>query len=145
MSVRVVYSKSLGVKYKASVCSKAFILYAIITLLTFVLPFLFCYRSNGNRFYIFYVDRKRNKLLKHLRFSGLWLKYEKYREQPRVRFKLQYLLYAETSDPASPLVCGNFPRTLKTTDACSTIKVPPTVMFYIFLFFLFFIIITIRL
>lgn len=52
MSVRVVYSKSYGVKYKASICSKAFILYAIITLLTFILPLLLCYRSNG-KFYIF--------------------------------------------------------------------------------------------
>ncbi|VVC26800.1 Hypothetical protein CINCED_3A003909 [Cinara cedri] len=100
MSLRVVYSKSFGVKYKAPICSKAFILYAVITLLTFILPFLFCYRSNG-----------------------LWLKYETYREQPRVQFKLQYLLYAETSDHTSPLICGNFPRTLQITDACSTIKV----------------------
>lgn len=100
MSVRVVYSKSFGVKYKASVCSKAFILYVVITLLTFTLPLLFCYRS-----------------------SGLWIKYEKYREQPMVQFKLQYLLYAETSDPTSPLICGNFPRTLKTAGFCSTIKV----------------------
>lgn len=47
MSVRVVYSKSFGIRYKASVCSKAFVLYLVITLLTFTLPFLFCYRSNG--------------------------------------------------------------------------------------------------
>ncbi|XP_025420667.1 transmembrane protein 231-like [Sipha flava] len=100
MSVHVVYSKSYGVQYKASICSKAFILYVVIMLLTFFLPFLFCYRSNG-----------------------LWLKYEKYREQPRVRFKMQYLLYVETSDPMFPLICGNFPQTLKTTGFCSIIKV----------------------
>lgn len=57
------------------------------------------------------------------KFSGLWLKHDRYREQPWVRFKLEYLLYAETSDPAGPLICGNFPRTLNNAGFCPTIKV----------------------
>jgi len=123
MSVRVVYSKSFGVKYKASVCSKAFILYVVITVLTFTLPLLICYRSSGNRLNNIFTSNIATGYYFVLLFSGLWIKYEKYREQPMVQFKLQYLLYAETSDPTSPLICGNFPRTLKTTGFCSTIKV----------------------
>jgi len=122
MSVRVVYSQSFGVKYKASVCSKAFILYVVITILTFTLPLLFCYRSSG-RLNTIFTSIIATKYYFLLLFSGLWMKYEKYREQPMVQFKLQYLLYAETSDPMSPLICGNYPRTLKTTGLCSTIKV----------------------
>lgn len=125
MSVYVVYSKSFGVKYKSSICSKAFILYAIISLLTFILPFIFCYRSNGklNIFTLFRIASQCTIFILKFKISGLWLKYEKYREQPRVQFKLQYLLYAETSDPTSSLICGNFPRTLNTIDFCSTVKV----------------------
>lgn len=128
MSVRVVYSKSFGVKYKASVCSKAFILYVVITLLTFILPLLFCYRSSGNILNNIFTSTIATRYYFLLLFSGLWIKYDKYREQPMVQFKLQYLLYAETSDPTSSLICGNFPRTLKTTGFCPTIKV-----YYIYL------------
>jgi len=137
MSVCVVYNKKFGVKYKTSICSKAFILFAIITALTFTLPFLFCYRSNGTRVFILKILHVRRPLLwlfsRTLSFSGLWLKHETYREQPRVRFKLQYLLYVETSDPISPLVCGTSPRALDATSAfCPTLKVYAVVLFFVF-------------
>ncbi|XP_050525505.1 transmembrane protein 231 [Daktulosphaira vitifoliae] len=100
MSVFEVYKQSLSVKYKASLCSKAFLLYLVIVLLTFFLPFLFCYKSHG-----------------------LWLKYDKYLEQPEVEFKFEYLLISETSDPLVPLICGIYPEKVITTGFCPMIKV----------------------
>ncbi|XP_050441968.1 transmembrane protein 231-like isoform X2 [Adelges cooleyi] len=44
-------------------------------------------------------------------------------EQPTVQFKLEYLMIAETSDPMAPVICGNFPNTIKTTGFCPIIKV----------------------
>lgn len=126
MSMFVVYSRSSGVKYKASVCSKAFILYVVLTLLTFTLPILFCYRSNGKLYIVLWFICNTVDYYFTLHFSGLWLKYDRYRELPRVEFKLQYFLYAETSDPMSPLICGNFPQhfhTLETKGFCSAVKV----------------------
>ncbi|KAK6619054.1 hypothetical protein RUM44_003436 [Polyplax serrata] len=93
-----VYAQPVKLKYKSTVCSKSTVFAFFTTVLSFLLPLLVGYRS-----------------------QGFWLRNAEYREQPTIQFKHDYLMYIETDRPDRPILCSNLPFT-KEFDRCSVIK-----------------------
>ncbi|CAH0393075.1 unnamed protein product [Bemisia tabaci] len=84
MGFYIAHSEPATIKYRSSYCSKASMTIVITTVLTIVFPFLLSYRSHG-----------------------FWLKHDTYREHPLIRFKYEYLLFLETQNFDSPIICSS--------------------------------------
>ncbi|GIY23565.1 transmembrane protein 231 [Caerostris darwini] len=76
MAIYEIFSHSLAIKYKTTICSKATCICIVINLLTYICPFIISYYS-----------------------QGFWKKIDIYREQPDVSFKHKMLLLLETKSP----------------------------------------------
>ncbi|EEB16883.1 conserved hypothetical protein [Pediculus humanus corporis] len=98
MAVCEVYAQTVKFKYKSTICSKSTIFSILSTILSFLLPFLIAYRSHG-----------------------FWMKHSVFREQPKIRFKHDYVVFIETDKPNKPILCSNLPLT-QDFDRCSMIK-----------------------
>ncbi|XP_073986513.1 transmembrane protein 231 [Rhodnius prolixus] len=103
MVLYVIFSDSVQTIYKTSVCSKATFIIYFINILTFFIPFLVAYRT-----------------------QGLWLKMDTYREQPDVNFMYEYFIMLETNKIESPVICTTFKvlsSAIEEFNGCPVIKV----------------------
>ena len=50
------------------------------------------------------------------------MKHSVFREQPKIRFKHDYVVFIETDKPNKPILCSNLPLA-QDFDRCSMIKV----------------------
>ncbi|XP_060933325.1 transmembrane protein 231 [Limanda limanda] len=86
MAFYEVYSHPALVRYRTSVCSKASVFLLLVLGLTYIVPLLVAYRS-----------------------QGFWIKASSYEEQPLVRYQYQVLLVAATG-PRDHLAWSTYPN-----------------------------------
>ena len=71
-----VFTYPVSTTYKSTLCSKVTVFFIVITALSYVLPLLIAYRS-----------------------QGFWQKVDTYEEQPDVHFEHEIIVLLETADP----------------------------------------------
>ncbi|XP_057671454.1 transmembrane protein 231-like [Diorhabda carinulata] len=102
MVVLEVFTKSIKIKYKSTLVSKATFVALIIWSLRIILPFLIAYKT-----------------------GGLWLKSDKHFEQPEINILGDYILIGEAYNAEKPIICstyGFYKKYLIDLDRCSSIK-----------------------
>ena len=71
-----VFTYPVSTTYKSTLCSKVTVFFIVISALSYVLPLLIAYRS-----------------------QGFWQKVDTYEEQPDVHFEHEIIVLLETADP----------------------------------------------
>ncbi|XP_047452694.1 transmembrane protein 231 [Mugil cephalus] len=87
MAFYEVYSHPALIRYKTSVCTRATLFLVVVLCLTYIIPLLVAYRS-----------------------QGFWIKRSTYEEQPVVRYQYQTLLVAVTSTQGDYVAWSTFPH-----------------------------------
>nr|CAI5862383.1 unnamed protein product [Callosobruchus analis] len=103
MVVLEVFSKSIQIKYKSTLLSKAALVKVVTALTSIILPFVLAYKS-----------------------GGFWLKNVNFHEQPKVTLDGSYIFLAYTDNQSNPIVCSNvqfYENTFKNLDFCYAIRI----------------------
>nr|CAH7721625.1 unnamed protein product [Callosobruchus chinensis] len=103
MVVLEVFSKSIQIKYKSTLLSKAAFIKIVTALTSIVVPFLLAYIS-----------------------GGFWVKNINFHEQPKVTLDGSYIFLAHTDNQSNPIVCSNiqfYENAFKNFDFCYAIRI----------------------
>jgi len=110
------YSESIRVVYLSKACSAAAFINALFILTSIIAPYVIIYKTQGNEciiiIYVFNSFQFNYLIYSYCNFYlGLWVRLERYQEQPKVMFKHDALLILETinaENKVHPLLWSTF-------------------------------------